>query len=95
MKIYEEQIEEIMDEFDFEQVHKVMKFLDWRWLEDVNSEGGVPSISDLRKSSRKLLKEASGMKNVKISTGGFLAENNGNYLTLRFVLSEWYVEPEL
>lgn len=52
----QEAIDEIMDNFDFERVHKVMDFLNWKWFSaDANSE--VPDPSELRKSARKQIKE--------------------------------------
>ena len=36
-----------MERFDFEKVHKVMKFLNWKWAMSSNGYD-VPSIEDLR-----------------------------------------------
>jgi hypothetical protein len=38
-------VEDILDEFDFEKVKKVMDFLDWKWHA---AEDGVPRIGELR-----------------------------------------------
>jgi len=45
---------DILDELDFDKIHSVMKFLDWRWS---TSEDGleVPTISEMRKTCRKYL----------------------------------------
>lgn len=48
----EDQIEEILDEFDFGKVHKVMTHLGWTWHGE-----GIPTIGDLRIKARTLLWE--------------------------------------
>lgn len=95
-------IEDILDCFDFERVKKVMDFLDWQWY-DV----GVPEIWDLRKKARILLNnvwnstkreaENSPDEEVRyfIATGGFYAEaikypdSPKVYFTLNFQIAEW------
>ena len=80
-------IDEILDEFDFEKVHKVMEFLDWKW------GGGVPTIGGMRKVARNLLKEAAEGEVVAIGTGGFQVRKHVGdgtiYLTLEFVVTAW------
>nr|QMP83470.1 MAG: hypothetical protein [Caudoviricetes sp.] len=95
-------IEDILDCFDFERVKKVMDFLDWQWY-DV----GVPEIWDLRKKARNLLnnvwdnvvKKANETpdEEVKyfIATGGFYAEAikypecKKIFFILRFQIADW------
>ena len=98
------EIEDIIDEFDFEEVHKVMEFLDWTWFDAGDANGGsVPRIAELRKKARKLLNEAadSVLRNNElpaescIATGGFRAtahrygDTDKIYFRLSFELSEW------
>ena len=83
-------LDNIMDNFDFDQVHKVMVFLDWKWA---NSNGSleVPEKYELRSEARRLLKMAIEEKTT-VSTGGFLAEyidEDGGWMDLKFVVSEW------
>ncbi len=76
MSLYD-QIPEVMERFDFQKVHRVMEFLDWRWT----SYGAVPPLSALESTAYQLLNDAvreyladphpSGMS---VSTGGFTAE---------------------
>lgn len=82
-------IDEIMDWFDFERVAKVMEFLNWKW---VSAEDGVPSIGEIKKSARRLLKEAIKNK-TSIATGGFKVTYipKDDYILLEFVLSEFDV----
>jgi len=81
----EKAIEEILDGFNFEKVHKVMMYLNWIWV----STEGVPEIYDLRKQARELLNRVSVMDGHNaISTGGFEAgHNSGGLLYLKFNLT--------
>ena len=81
-ELIQKQIEDIMDEFNFAEVQKVMESLDWTWSET----GCVPEEYDLRKGARKLLKEAARMigdplrlSGGSTSTGGFLATSKAGY----------------
>lgn len=92
-----DEIESILDCFDFAKVLETMNALNWSWW----FTDGVPEIWDLRKEARHRLKEAvkglinSGEKRYYSSCGGFLAEaeiEEGNpkiYLKLSFVVSDW------
>ena len=75
-QLIQKQIEDIMDEFNFAEVQKVMESLEWTW----SGTGCIPEEYDLRKGARKLLKEAAKMIDDRLdlsggstSTGGFLA----------------------
>ena len=63
----QEQIDEIMDSFDFQKVHKIMEAINWRWHEE-----GVPDVYSLRTLARKHLKEAGEIKGTS-GSGGFTA----------------------
>ena len=84
-------LDNIMDNFDFDQVHKVMVFLNWKWA---NSNGGlgVPEKYELRGEARRLLKMAIEEKTT-VSTGGFIAEYRegevDGWMDLKFVVSDW------
>jgi hypothetical protein len=95
-----DQIEDILDNFDFESVKKVMDILEWQWI---NAELGIPSMPELRKSARNLLIEVGEevMKNNEMTseanraTGGFRAhayrylDEEKIYFRLAFEVSEW------
>lgn len=83
---YLKQIKEIMTEFDFEKVHKVMEFLDWKW-----TDNGVPSIYMLKMTAKQLLSEVALSPNndTWTETGGFRVEKRFNKLSLSFVLTDW------
>ena len=87
-------INEVMDLFDYERVHKAMEFLDWKWVGK-----GVPEIYDLRVESRRLLEKVANKvieedeEYYFVATGGFKAEawkNDEGKLSLRlnFILEE-------
>ena len=90
---YEEQIEEIMDYFDFGRVAKTMEVLNWRWA----SSDGVPNEGELRRTARQLLRAvAKEGPDSHTGTGGFYARNDKwNCLSLDFVVSGWRCEPEV
>ena len=63
----QEQIDEIMDTFDFDRVHRWMLVEDWTW-----ADGTVPSITELRLEARARLKDAASNRGFA-SCGGFTA----------------------
>lgn len=78
---YIAEVEDILDEFDFEKVQKVMEFLEWNWCD------GVPRIGELRKKARYLLSQvhqnalASEPGDTHcVATGGFKARAVKDYL---------------
>ena len=92
-------INEILDQFDFEKVNQVMNSIYWRWV----MPGGyrTPSIPELRKHARNLLEETvSGLIRSKesdycIESGGFRAEADKYeddpkiHIQLSFVVTSW------
>ena len=97
-------IDEVMDNFDFNKVHKVMKFLNWTWA---FAAEGVPEVYELKEQARRLLNEClydmikHGEDNWNIGTGGFYAratnykeaevEEDDFHLSLKlsFELEDW------
>lgn len=90
-------IEEILDEFDFYKVQKTMEALDWNYYD---SPEKVPSIGELRRLARRLLEDvyeacSSAVPESITSTGGFEAAcklfpgTEKKYITLKFVVTEW------
>ena len=57
-KTKEELINEVLDNFDFERVHQVMKFLDWRWINIYEGGTLVPSIARLVAAAQDYLSRA-------------------------------------
>ena len=96
---YIQAADEIIDEFDFERVKKVMDFLNWHWVVC----DGVPYVSDLRKEARRQLVEAAAGydehenelngETWNVSRGGFHAmasrhKDGKLWLKLEFVVAE-------
>ena len=90
-----ETIMDCLEEFDFDRVHKVMTFLDWKYSDSTE----VPSVEYLRKNARKYLmavaKEALETKSENIcATGGFryeakLYEDDYLWLRMAFEIADW------
>lgn len=82
---YTEQMENILNNFDFEQARRVMFALNWTWRTD----SVPPSIYRMIKTSRQLLREVAFKGSLLASSGGFVAENIDGILTLSFVVESW------
>jgi hypothetical protein len=89
------EIESILDEFDFNRVQTAMKALDWKYY---NSADAYPSIGELRRMARQLLLEAyvaPVCPEWTTGTGGFEVTrymyigDTKKYISLKFVLTEW------
>jgi len=93
MQTEQDDIDEIMDEFDFVKVKQTMDALEWEWGMD-----GVPYIGDMRKVVRNLFKAAmehgEHESSYIISTGGFHVTRTlfpgepKRYYSLKFVVTE-------
>lgn len=96
-KSKQEQIDEIMDNFDFNKVARVMDFLDWKWY---LKEYRVPEESEIRKQVRMNLSkvfdygQGQGRK-YTLCTGGFVHSYDPQYteLQLSFELDNWASYP--
>ena len=100
MKIREQLISNIVENFDWERTHKAMSLLEWRWVNTITDDG-VPTIGNLMVTAMKLLQGAydGAMKEketYQCGTGGLQAiayvDKGELYrLELKFVLTEWDV----
>jgi hypothetical protein len=85
--IQEQAINDIMDNFDFSQVHNIMVYMDWKW-----ALVGIPEVDELRGEARRLLETAANSteNDYFVATGGFVVNKHSqNYFSLQFVLVEW------
>lgn len=98
LEVINNQIDEIMDTFDFRKVHEVMKMLEWEWMGN-----GVPEEYDLRVGARKLMKNLIDFKDGGVnSSGGFKAlltqkvSNKGTWLRvdLSFCIDDTLLDGE-
>jgi hypothetical protein len=80
-------VDNIMDWFDFEKVHKTMKALRWEW---VGAEEKIPCQGEIREMARQLLTEAIQTE-MSMGTGGLQVTYIPveGFLKLEFVVSEW------
>ena len=88
MKLMNPKIEEIMNNFDFEKVYRIMKFLDWEW----SCVNRVPNVKELKATARKLLEDLDSVQSEYIGTGGFVAEDYGGNYRLTFQVEDWNSE---
>lgn len=90
----EEKIIEVLENFSFYKVQRVMDFLNWKWI-DTNGTFAIPSYYRMIEMAKDLLYRCKNNENetVTISTGGFVAHKNkdedGESLySLSFVICE-------
>jgi hypothetical protein len=67
----QEQIDEVMDSFDFESVEKIMQALNWQWATSEGMKKEIPDQYEIRKSARRRMQCAA--KAGYSSSGGFSA----------------------
>jgi hypothetical protein len=97
-------VDEIIDNFNFNKVHKVMEYLDWK----VDySNNNVPTIIELKNFARKLINEAISLRllnyldvdyntPISLESAGFKVtvfcnkeKNDIDSLTLYFNITSW------
>ena len=87
------QVEDLLDEFDFAKVKKVMDCLEWTYY---NSEDTTVSIEELRRMARYLLESAYNSEDKDhylTSSGGFYVDrymypgDMKKYLELKFIVT--------
>lgn len=83
-------IDEILDEFDFERVQRTMKALDWTWY----GSDGVPTIGEIRRRARELLRELIKDNHRCIASGGLYAYKEDGVVGLRFEVTSYEVGRE-
>lgn len=83
----EHEIQNILDRFDFDAVHRYMTFVKWVW----GSKDKAPSTQELRHEAERLLRLTAKYegKNTSVSSGGFHALKwSWGELELIFALEE-------
>ena len=86
--IQEYAINEIMENFDFEEVHKTMTLLNWEWGLRLHA----PTLSEIKEKAQRLLISVANNPNKDCwsACGGFRVEKfDDNYLLLLFVVTGW------
>ena len=81
---FAQQVEEVLETFDFERVHRVMESLSWTWA----NLDRVPTRAELTAEARRLLAELDGSPGV-LGSGGLRASyKEDGTLSLKFILCE-------
>lgn len=89
MKDESEIIEDILDEFDFGKAQQAMEALQWVWYDS----DGIPTLGQMRKRARFLMKECMNVPEFYTAAGGFHVFKRTfdglPFYRLLFVVSEW------
>ena len=96
-EVLNNQVDEIMDSFDFHRVASVMEHLNWIW----NGSKTPPDEYEIRKEARSIMRVAI-KSGESVSTGGFIArlisgEENGEKwarIDLVFAIEQTFGEGE-
>jgi hypothetical protein len=96
-EVLNNQVDEIMDSFDFRQVASVMEHLNWTWKDSKIP----PDEYEIRREARSLMRMAI-QSGESVSTGGFIArlhcgEENGDKwarIDLAFAIEQTFSEGE-
>ena len=89
-KTKEQQIKEIVDNFDWAKVHKVMEALNWTWRDSED----IPTIGELVTNASQLMSDVWDKqgKAFSISSGGFVATFDDGCLGLTFEVESYFSE---
>ena len=77
----------ILKNFDFKKVHEVMNHLNWVWYN--NEDYKVPSVKELKRTAKELIKQIKKADVDCIATGGFEVRKDKETITLQFVLESY------
>lgn len=105
----QQKIDEIMDNFDFGKVAKVMEFLEWKWWNRTSEGGFIPESYELRAKAREELKKICLRPTPETNQWSLDAGSGGLYITryggidskgawenldLKFAIENWFTEEE-
>lgn len=86
-------IEEVIENFDFVKVHKVMESLNWTWANNKKSKNKIPSIKRMKKRVRELYEDCKKSKLDCCSSGGYEVsiwkEDGEEIINVKFILEEF------
>ena len=94
MKSKDDQIKEIIANFDWVKVHKVFISLKWEYAKTLGREAGIPTIGDLINTATYCLQAVANGEGTGCGTGGFRATIDNGSLGLEFVVEDYFVEAE-
>ncbi len=81
------QIDNIMDNFDFHKVYKVMKYLNWEWYNSKIEMTLIPNECDIRIHAREMLKSLFEKELCSVECGGFRATKYDEFVKLEFIIT--------
>lgn len=91
--LFETQIENCLNLLDFDRIHTVMHYLDWKWV-TVDLGPQCPSFVELRAEVKRLLQCCvtdwqKEHRKWHVATGGFSADiTQDGFLSIQFILSD-------
>lgn len=87
LKLCKANIDEVMDNFNFQRVHEVMKFLNWTWAFDPVP----PSVDQIKEFLLNYLESAAQEDGAyEVSCGGFIVRKTAdNNFDVAFSISSW------
>lgn len=97
MTDYQDDIDDILDNIDFDRIQDVMRFLRWEWVSPDGVGTKIPTIGELRKEARRLLRNAANEAlklgiEFTVASGGFFATaqklNDKMYMRIHFEISD-------
>ena len=90
-------VTQVMEQFDFERVHNIMQYLNWKWAIG-NGEMAVPNSYRIMKCADRLLRGVAQHYGDdefhSRGTGGFVASLDSECLTLQFILTETTIDSD-
>jgi hypothetical protein len=87
-----EQIEKIMDEFDFDRVRELMVASKWKWATGEDDEKVVPNGNEIRREAWRMLKQTVNENQAMINSGGFTVIKLNDTLYLFFGVDSTSIE---
>jgi hypothetical protein len=81
----EKHVKFILNNFDFEKVHKIMTLLNWEWLDFTNFSAGVPKIERMKEKVTEMLYSICDSEADYVESGGFRVIKYDDHLELDFV----------
>lgn len=82
------QVLTFLEWFDFEQVHKAMVALEWRWADPHVAGDNIPDIAAIKRTAAQLLRRL-GPDVDYTAIGGFEVRRCHGTVTLNFIVSSW------
>lgn len=80
----DEHIDFILNNFDFDKVHKIMTFLDWEWIDFKQLKSSVPTIGEMKAAVTEMMYDICESNYDNVEVGGFRVNKYDDHLELIF-----------